>query len=155
METNLNAVDIYESIDDDIDEYAEEEEDVSNNTYVGVCSITSFDKEDDLSYLKLPCSVLYDYTPYIHGYVDSYSEIWKNPRLEIIKIYELEDGCRLGILKTFWLRIIQRKWKQLYKEKQNALRKCININALRYREIHGSFQHHIPCHLLNGMLENI
>jgi hypothetical protein len=31
---------------------------------------------------------------------------------EIVEVVELKDGVRVAILKTFWIRILCRKWRQ-------------------------------------------
>lgn len=55
----------------------------------------------------------------------------------------------IAILKTIWLRIIQRKWKKVYAERRKI---CHSISYLRNREIHST------CSIfpgLKGMLNNL
>lgn len=59
----------------------------------------------------------------------------KKPQIEIIqRIYY--KGYSLAIKKTFWLKLIQRKFKNRYRKKISFMR---NINNLNYREIHGKW----------------
>jgi hypothetical protein len=55
--------------------------------------------------------------------------------LEIIEYIELEGGEHVAIYKTFWLRIIQRKWKKYYHTKMEAVRKLLKPYGLLMREI--------------------
>lgn len=45
----------------------------------------------------------------------------------------------IAILKTFWLRIIQRKWKNVFKERKYVLKCRSQLNSLRIRSITGSW----------------
>lgn len=58
-----------------------------------------------------------------------------HPKLEIIDHYEI-DNYSLGIPKTFYLRVLQRKWKKYYKQKMLFYK---NIKNIRIRETTGSF----------------
>jgi len=40
------------------------------------------------------------------------------PKVEIMKIKLLADMTLSVVLKTFWLRIIQRRWKYIFKQRQ-------------------------------------
>ena len=54
---------------------------------------------------------------------------------EIIELVELEGGEHVGIYKTFWLRIIQRKWKKYYHRKMQMVRKLLKPRGMVLREI--------------------
>lgn len=43
------------------------------------------------------------------------------------------------VVKTFWIRLIQRKWRKIYEQRQSILRKRQSINAIGYREISGKW----------------
>jgi len=49
---------------------------------------------------------------------------------EIAQCLLLDSGETIAILKTFWLRIIQRTWKKIFKNKQNILKNRINDSYL-------------------------
>jgi hypothetical protein len=62
----------------------------------------------------------------------------------------------VAILKTFWLRIIQRKWKKVFLEQQHIIKMRSHPSSLCYREIYGKW--HESCLYfpqLKGMLNNI
>lgn len=58
-------------------------------------------------------------------------------RLEIAECITLQSLHCIAILKTFWLKIIQRKWKNILRERKIIIKKRCHPNSLRYREING------------------
>ena len=42
-----------------------------------------------------------------------------------------------AVIKTYYLRILQRKWKRIYAEKQRLIALRKNPRAIRFRELHG------------------
>ena len=64
--------------------------------------------------------------------------LWRGrPKINILKISINERGEYVAITKTFWLKIIQRKWKKIYKERCDTLKKMKSLVYLRNREING------------------
>ena len=76
-------------------------------------------------------------------------------RLEIIQ-YHISNNASLSgassgtlleyhvaYLKTFWLRIVQRCWKKVYKARQELLAKRFSIKALEERQRTGSWPKHL------------
>lgn len=43
------------------------------------------------------------------------------------------------IIKTFWLRLVQRTWKRVYKERKEIIKKRMNPNSLHHRSLHGKW----------------
>jgi hypothetical protein len=80
-------------------------------------------------------------------------------KLEIAECIYLEPlGYCVGILKTFWIKIIQRTWKKIMKKRRDIMNIRKNISSLRYRELNGRWPSNcndMPG--LNGMLtfENV
>ena len=58
-------------------------------------------------------------------------------RLEIVQLVHLNTGHQLCILKTFWLKIIQRKYKNHYKNLQKRIALAKHPKALLLRQITG------------------
>jgi hypothetical protein len=70
-------------------------------------------------------------------------------------IYLQTNEC-VAILKTFWIRLIQRKWKNIIKTREEVIIKRHNPKSLKYKEIHGRWSEdcvHYP--ELKGMLYEI
>jgi len=86
-----------------------------------------------------------DICRYLHEYSLSYVH---EPNIHILQLSIKMDGTCNVILKTFWLKIIQRKWKKVYKEKQEYIKKMMNPINLRAREFGRQFY----CPTLCGML---
>ena len=77
-----------------------------------------------------------------HPIINNYKNIISNRnyiQLEIIqRIYLKGDEC-VAILKTFWIRIIQKTWKKIYSLRKNIIEKRTKLNAILYSQIHGKW----------------
>lgn len=77
-------------------------------------------------------------------------------RTEIAECIILNSDHSVSILKTFWLRLIQRVWKKVYLERKNILKKRSNPRSIFYREIFGKWPDNcIRYPSLQGMLGNL
>lgn len=75
-----------------------------------------------------------------HPVINNYDAIIRRRdyiRLEIIETHILEGMEEIAILKTHWLRLVQRKWKRLYKNKMEIVKKKMSWQYLKRREIFG------------------
>jgi hypothetical protein len=72
----------------------------------------------------------------------------KYTRLEIIQSDILSGQETVAYLKTFWLKIVQRRWKKIYKARQEILQKRKTIQAIQERQRTGKW----PTHLLHWPL---
>ena len=61
------------------------------------------------------------------------------PHIDILQLHITPQGQYTVLIKTFWLRLVQRRWRQIYRERQDILRKRRSILALRYREVRGKY----------------
>ena len=62
--------------------------------------------------------------------------------IDIMKTIVIENNnfqVYTVILKTYWLRLIQRHWKKIYKQQHYIIRQRCKIKNMRYREIHGMY----------------
>ena len=62
-----------------------------------------------------------------------------NPTIDIIQIYIDCKYRYIAIKKTFWLRLVQRRWKKIYRERCDILARRTLLSSLRYREIYGKY----------------
>ena len=75
---------------------------------------------------------------------------------EITECVYLNTGHYVAILKTFWLRLIQRKWKNIIKERKNIIKKRCNLKSLRHREDTGKWPEDcLTFPQLRGMLSQL
>ena len=58
---------------------------------------------------------------------------------DIMQLNISSDGVYKVVIKTFWLRIVQRTWKRIFRERQEMWRKRMSLAALRSREISGKY----------------
>lgn len=74
-----------------------------------------------------------------HPFIRNYENIIRRNgfKLDIIQNIHLETGESVAILKTFWIRIIQRVWKRIYAERVAIKNKAKSLFKLHNREIDG------------------
>jgi hypothetical protein len=149
---------IFEIIDDEIDEYDDSIEEIDGTYQFGVCLIDRErnSKHPEIHYvMKMPVHILYEYSTKLELYLETFDTVNNNkPKLEIFKIKQNKHGVYDAILTTYWIRLIQRAWKKHYQNKTEIIKKNMNPNALRYRELHGCFRERIPSNLLKGLMTN-
>jgi len=94
-----------------------------------------------------------------HPIIRNYFNIISRPNYikpEIGEYIILPTQEAIAILKTFWIRIIQRKWKKVFHQRQDVLRMRSNPRNIIIRENTGrwpSVCNHMPT--LNGMLHDL
>jgi hypothetical protein len=94
-----------------------------------------------------------------HSTIRNYKNIIEREnyiKQEIAECIYLKGGELVAILKTFWIRIIQRVWKRIYIERKNILKKRMLYSSLYYRELRGKWinkLNYMPG--LYGMLKSI
>jgi len=77
-----------------------------------------------------------------HSCIRNYSNIIKRSNYikpEIGEIYYLQGHECVCILKTFWLKIIQRAWKKIYKVRQKIFKLRCRPDSVLYRQFTGKF----------------
>ena len=75
-----------------------------------------------------------------HLYIKNYDNIIKTENYikpEIAECVFLPSGHSVCIKKTIWIKLIQRKWKKVFMERQRVLKTRIQYASLKEREITG------------------
>jgi hypothetical protein len=75
-----------------------------------------------------------------HLYIKNYENIIKTKNYikpEIAECVFLPSGHSICIKKTIWIKLIQRKWKRVFMERQRVLKTRIQYASLKEREITG------------------
>lgn len=143
--------DIYSDIDSDIDNLYEPEEVSLTKFNFVVCELYNI-PDCGIYYLTHYRFKKYDYDE--ADYITQ--DILINSRIEIAQCIYLPSQYCISILKTFWLRLIQRKWKNIINERKKILRKRCNLSSLKYIEINGKWPNDcLNYPLLKGMLSNL
>ena len=85
--------------------------------------------------------------------IRNYKVLLNKLKPEIAECNILADGECICILKTYWIRIIQRKWKSIFKKRNEIIKKMSCVNSIKYREINGRWPNYIEnIPYLKGML---
>ena len=73
--------------------------------------------------------------------------------LDLAECIYLNTGECVAIKKTLWIKLIQRTWKKVVKERKDIFKKRCLLSSLKYREIYGKWPNtcnYLPT--LKGML---
>lgn len=57
--------------------------------------------------------------------------------LEVVNYFCLPGQEMVGICKTFWLKMIQRKWKKIYDQRRQIIKERSTPKSIMYRERNG------------------
>lgn len=79
---------------------------------------------------------------YHHNIFENYKHIITHPNYlkpEIAECIYLETDEFVTIIKTFWIKIIQRKWKNIYKERQRIFKNRSSYASIIYKELRGKW----------------
>jgi hypothetical protein len=78
----------------------------------------------------------------LRDYLAKYSVVRiQNAKVHIMKLCILPDETYSVILKTHWLRLVQRHWRKVYQERKRVIKGRRNFMNLRQREINGKWPH--------------
>jgi hypothetical protein len=87
-----------------------------------------------------------------HSVIRNYQQMIESPNYfkpEIGECIYLDNGINICILKTFWIRIIQRAWKKVFLKRQNICIKRMSYSSILYREMHGNWPK--SCEIMPGL----
>lgn len=77
-----------------------------------------------------------------HIIIQNYQHIVSRPdyiKPEIAECIVLDSHHNVVIIKTIWIKIIQRKWKKIYAERMNVIRRRFQPTSLYTREVTGKW----------------
>ena len=55
------------------------------------------------------------------------------------EVIYLSSGECVAVLKTMWLRLVQRCWRRVYNEKNRVINRRKQLSSLKFREVHGKW----------------
>ena len=151
-----------ESDDEEYDELYQEDsmhiysEKIDNNYYIGLAKYNLVNKI--IMMVNSVSSRVFFRHPYklISEYLAKYSIIrTKNAKVHIMKLCVLPDETYSVILKTYWIKLIQRHWKKAYRERKRIIKARMIFNNRRINEITGKYPYglnRIPS--IYGLLSN-
>ena len=139
----------YISDDDDDDTITnqiciEEEEDTDyttkthGNYYIGSISHV---QDNTLLALSIKPRIFFKYdVQSIQQYLCEYSGLENTQEsIEIIQLQILPDLTYACIVKTHWLRLIQKHWRKAYARRKHVLNKRKSLVAMQYFAVHGKY----------------
>jgi hypothetical protein len=92
------------------------------------------------------CELIAAYHPSIrnsnHSIYRNYRNIISRPdyfKPEIAQCVYLESLHCVAILKTFWIKLIQRAWKKIFAERKRVFNERCMLKNLQYRELNGKW----------------
>ena len=86
---------------------------------------------------------------HIQSYLLDYSIFVTKPNIDIMQLFILDDYTYTVVIKTHWLRIIQRHWKTIYSQRKYCLNKRKQIRTLMYFERNGRYPY--DCDFMPGL----
>jgi hypothetical protein len=60
-----------------------------------------------------------------------------------------KEGLCIGIIKTFWIKIIQRTWRNVMKKREDSLKHRQTLSAIKHRELTGKWSK--KCYSYGGL----
>jgi hypothetical protein len=86
----------------------------------------------------------YSSSPFEHPTIRNYKIISKDVKLHIMKVEELNGGETVAYIKTHWIRLLQRRWRTILKERKKVIQDRSMIKELRKRETTGKWSTKYP-----------
>jgi len=110
--------------------------------YIGMSDI--IDDRSILSHAITPNSFFKYSYDFVLNYLYMYS-IFRpsSPRIDILQLDILDDGTYSVIIKTYWLRLVQRHWKKICKDRYSMLLGRGGINAQKTFSMEGKYPAHL------------
>lgn len=75
-----------------------------------------------------------------HKFIRNYQNMVTSPNYikpEIGEVVYLQSGHAVCIIKTIWLRVIQRTWKKVYNQRKQIIKSRCCFPSIKHREITG------------------
>ena len=125
------------SIFDDCDYDSEDDDDIFvhlNHNEPHICDI-----------VELQSAYYINYTRHIarhHNIIRNYHKIISRSNYiqpEIGEVVYLSSGECVAIIKTVWLKLVQRCWRKIFNMKKYIIKRRIQLESLKFREVHGKW----------------
>ena len=108
--------------------------------YIGIHKYTKQHQQQLLAHTISPTAYFKHSHATVVDYLQQYSIIYvRNPVVDIMKLHICPDGAYSVLLKTHWIRMIQRHWRNVLKQRQATLRQRRSTASMRGRELHGRY----------------
>lgn len=110
--------------------------------YIGLCGYVP-DQSEPLLLSAISASAFFNNTRSdVLEYLRDYSTTRvDNPSIDIMKLCVDDRQTYNVVVKTHWLRLLQRKCKKVYAERQKFINSRKHPRALRYRSLNGKWKY--------------
>lgn len=159
------SIEINDSMESDT-EYDSETEEMIDRIYFHEEDFLDSEKEDNHYYIgnsrvsqdKLYILYANAVTPttffrfdinHVKSYLHDYSIFVTNSNIDIMKLFILDDHTYTVVIKTYWLKIIQRHWKKIYSQRKYCISRRRQIKTMMYVERNGMYPY--DCHSMPGL----
>ena len=86
---------------------------------------------------------------HVKSYLHDYSIFATNSNIDIMKLFILDDHTYTVVIKTYWLKIIQRHWKKIYSQRKYCISRRRQIKTMMYVERNGMYPY--DCYSMPGL----
>ena len=86
---------------------------------------------------------------HVKSYLHDYSIFPTNSNIDIMKLFILDDHTHTVVIKTYWLKIIQRHWKKIYSQRKYCISRRRQIKTMMYVERNGMYPY--DCYSMPGL----
>jgi len=86
---------------------------------------------------------------HVKSYLHDYSIFVTNSNIDIMKLFILDDHTYTVVIKTYWLKIIQRHWKKIFSQRKYCISRRRQIKTMMYVERNGMYPY--DCHNMPGL----
>jgi len=86
---------------------------------------------------------------HVKSYLHDYSIFPTNSNIDIMKLFILDDHTYTVVIKTYWLKIIQRHWKKIYSQRKYCISRRRQIKTMMYVERNGMYPY--DCYSMPGL----
>jgi hypothetical protein len=105
-------------------------------------------------YMLASCISPATYFKYNHEEIKKYlfmSSIYylRRPKIDILQLHITPEGLYTCVIKTYWIKIIQRRWRTIYARRKLFKSLRCSVVELRYRELHSGFSQR--CAVMPGL----
>jgi len=144
--------------DDELDDVVYEPEEICPTKF----TISLCDKYDTQVHGPANESVQTHYLTYVRfkqldmDTINDFKSDCPTLQLEITECIYLPSLHCVSIIKTIWLKLIQRKWKSICKQRKLCISMRSNPNVIKYKETKGYWPDYCSVYpRLNGILSNL
>lgn len=120
-------------IDDEY--YFQDDEKVHLEYYVGVYHTVNDNELILGSSISVPSLLNYDMKYILEYMEDGIKPVY----IDIMQLHIAEDFTYNVILKTFWLRIVQRTWRKIFQQRQKIIQIRKSVSSQLYFSINGKY----------------